>query len=104
MITKATQKVLDVSGRKPNKVCVDKESEFYQKLTKFWQSNKIENYSTHSKVKLLFAERYIKNLKNEICKYMAVISKSVYIKKNPEIVKEFDNTIRITQNNQFEVS
>ena len=36
MITKATQKVLDVSGRKPNKVCVDKESKFYQKLTKFW--------------------------------------------------------------------
>ena len=35
---------------------------------------------------------------------MAVISKSVYIKKIPEIVKEFDNTIRITQNNQFEVS
>ena len=35
-ITKAFQKVLDKSGRKPNKIGVDKGSEFYNRSIKSW--------------------------------------------------------------------
>ena len=42
-IVNAFQKVLDESGRKPNKIWVDKGSEFYNRSMKLWlQDNDIE--------------------------------------------------------------
>ena len=38
-------------------------------------------------------ERFIRTLKNKTYKYMTAISKSVYMNKIAEIVKEYDNTI-----------
>ena len=38
-ITNAFQKVLDESNRKANKICVDKGSEFYNRLMKPWYRN-----------------------------------------------------------------
>ena len=38
-------------------------------------------YSTHNEGKSVIAERFIKTLKNKIYKYMASISKNVYIEK-----------------------
>ena len=49
---------------------------------KTWlEKNAIEIYSTHNKGKSVVAERFIKSLKNTIYKYMASISKNVYIDK-----------------------
>ena len=39
-ITNAFQKVLDESNRKPNKIWVDKGSEFYNRPTKSWLEKK----------------------------------------------------------------
>ena len=38
-------------------------------------------------------ERFIRTLKNKTYKYMTAISRSVYMNKIAEIVKEYDNTI-----------
>ena len=46
-ITNAFQKILDTSRGKPNKIWVDKGSEFYHRSMKSWlQKNDIEMYST----------------------------------------------------------
>ena len=48
-IVDAFQKTLDKSGRKPNKIWVDKENEFYNNSFKKWlKDNDIEMYSMYS--------------------------------------------------------
>ena len=62
-IVDAFQKILDESGRKPNKILVDKGSEFYNNYFKKWlRDNDIEMYSIHNEGKSVFAERLIRNL------------------------------------------
>ena len=61
---------------------VDKGSEFYGRSVKSWlQDNDMEMYSTRDEGKSLVAERFIRTLKNQICKYMASIPKNVYLDK-----------------------
>ena len=91
-IVDAFQKILDDSNRKPNKIWVDKGSEFYNNSFKKWlKDNDIEMYSTNNEGKSVIAERFIKTLKNKIYKYMTSISKNVYIDKLDDIVKEYNN-------------
>ena len=62
-ITNASQKILDESGRKPNKIWVDKGCKFYNRSMKLWlQDNDIEMYSTFNEGKSVVAERFIRNL------------------------------------------
>ena len=73
-ITKAFQKLLDESNRKPNKIWADKGSEFYKRSMKsFLQNNNIEIYSTHNERKSVVAERFTRTLKNNIYKYTTSI-------------------------------
>ena len=61
------KKILDVSNRKPNKIWVDKGSEFYSSSYKKWlQGDNIEMYSTNIEGKSVIAERFIRMLKNKI--------------------------------------
>ena len=54
---------LDTSGRKPNKIWIDKGSEFYNRSMKSWlQDNDMEMHSTHNKEKSVVAERSIRAL------------------------------------------
>ena len=79
-IVNAFRKTLKKSGRKPNKIWVDKGSESYNNYFKKWlKDNDIEMYSIHNEGKSVLAERFIKTLKNKISKYMTAISKNVYI-------------------------
>ena len=65
-ITDAFQKTLNESGRKPNKIWVHKGSEFYNKSLKSWlEKNDTEMYSTHNEEKLVAAEKFIRDLKND---------------------------------------
>ena len=90
---KAFQSVLKQSNRKPNKMCVDKGSEFYDAYFKKWlRDNDIVMYSTHDEGKSIVAERFIRTLKSKIYKYMTSISKNVYIDKLDDIVDEYNNT------------
>ena len=92
-IVNAFHKILKESNRKPNKIWVDKGSEIYNNSFKKWlQDNDIVIYSTNNKEKSVVAERFIRTIKNKICKYMTSISKNVYIDKLDDIVKKYNNT------------
>ena len=96
-IVKAFQIILKQSNRKPNKIWVDKGSEFYNVYFKKWlRDNNIVKYSTHNEGKSVVAERFIRTLKSKIYKYMTSISKNVYIDKLDDIVDENNNTCHTT--------
>ena len=58
------QKILKKSTRKPNKIWVDKGSEFCNNSYKKWlKDNDIEMYSTNNEGKSVIAERFMKTLK-----------------------------------------
>ena len=79
-MTNAFQTILDESNHKPKKVWVDKDYEFYNRLMKLWlKGSDIKMNSAHNERKSVVAERFIRNIKNRIYKYMTLISKSVYI-------------------------
>ena len=96
-IVKAFQSILKQSNRKPNKIWVDKGSEFYNAYFKKWlRDNNIVMYSTHNEGKSVVAERFIRTIKSKIYKYMTSISKNVYIDKLDDIVDEYNNTYHTT--------
>ena len=96
-IVNAFQSVLNKSKRKPNKIWVDKGSEFYNASFKKWlQDNDIVMYSTNNEGKSVVTERFIRTLKNKIYKYMTSISKNVYIDKLNAIVNKYNNTYHTT--------
>ena len=79
-------------SRKPNKIWVDKGSEFYKNYFKTWlKDNDIEMYSIHNEGKSVVAERFIRTLKTKIYKYMTSVSKNVYINKLDDIVSKYNN-------------
>ena len=79
-IVNAFQKILDDSNRKPNKIWVDKGSEFYNNSFKTWlKDNDIEMYSIHNEEKSVAAERFIRTLMPKIYKYRTSVSKNIYI-------------------------
>ena len=94
----AFQNILKQSNRqKPNKIWVDKGSEFYNASFKKWLQDKdTVMYSTNNEGKSVVAERFIRTLKNKIYKYITSISKNVYIDKLNDIVNEYNNTYHTT--------
>ena len=96
-IVNAFQSILNKSKRKPNKIWVDKGSEFYNASFKKWlQDNDIIMYSTNNEGKSVVAERFITTLKSEIYKYITSISKNVHIDKLKVIVNKYNNTYHTT--------
>ena len=92
-IVNAFQSILKKSNRKPNKIWVDKGSEFFNRSTKSWsEKNDVEMYSAHNEGKSIFSERFIRTIKNKIYKHMNSISKNVYIDKLDDTVNEYKNT------------
>ena len=89
IIVTAFQNILKQLNRKPNKIWVDKGSEFYNVSFKKWlQDNDIAMYLTYNEGKSVAAEGFIRTLKSKIYKYMTSISKNVYIDKLNDIVDE----------------
>ena len=81
-IVNAFQSISKKSNRKPNKIWVDKGSEFYNSHFKKWlKNNNIEMYSTHNEGKSAIAGRFIRTIKNKIYRYMTSILKNMYIDK-----------------------
>ena len=82
---------------KPNKIWVDKGSEFYNAFFKKWlRDNNIVMYLTHNEGKSVVAERFIRTLESKVYKYMTSISKNVYINVLDDIVNEYNNTYHTT--------
>ena len=91
------ENIFKKSNRKPNKIWVDKGSDFYNNCFKKWlQDNDIVMYSTYNEGKSVVAERFIRTLRNKIYKYMTSISKNVYMYKLDDIVNEHNNTYHRT--------
>ena len=89
-IVNAFENILKQSNRKPNKIWVDKGSEFCNNsFKKCLQNNGITMYS-------VVAERFIRTLKNKIYKCMTSLSKNVYNNKLDDIVNEYNNTYHRT--------
>ena len=66
-IVNAFQKILKESNRKPNKIWVDKGSEFYNNFfKKSLKDNDIEMYSIHIEGKPVVSERFIRSLKTKM--------------------------------------
>ena len=57
--TNTFQNILNESNRKPNKICIDKGSEFYNRSMKA-----IKMYSVHNEGKSVAPERFIRTLKH----------------------------------------
>ena len=96
-ITNAFQKIIDESNRKPNKMWVDKGSEFYNRSMKsFLQNGDTDMYSTHNEEKSVVAETIIRALENKIYKCMTSISKNVNIDKLDDIMNKYNNTYHNT--------
>ena len=96
-IDAAFQSILIQSNRKPNKIWVDKGFEIYNASFKKWlQDNDIVLSSTHNEGKSVVVERFLRTLKNKICKYMTSVSKNVYIDKLDDIVNKYNNTYHTT--------
>ena len=65
-ITNAFQKILDESNCKPNKIWIDKGSEFYNRSMKSsLENDDVEMYSTHNERKSVVAERFMRTLKKK---------------------------------------
>ena len=88
----AFQKILKEYDGKPNKIWVDKGSEFYNNSFKRWLKNDIEMYSIYNKGKSAVSERFIRTLKTKIYKCTTSMSKNMYIDKLDDIVNEYNNT------------
>ena len=87
------QSILKKSNRKPNKICVDQGSQFYNNVfKKFLKDNYIIIYSTYNEGKSVLAERFIRTLKNRIYKHMTALSKNVYFDVLDYIIDECNNT------------
>ena len=88
-IVDAFQKILNDLDRKPNKIWV----EFCNNSFKRWlKDNDIEMYSIHNEGKSAVGERFIRTLKTKIYKYMASVSKNVYIDKLDDMMGDCNNT------------
>ena len=79
-IVNAFQSILNNSKRKPSKIWVDQGSEFYNTHFKKWlKDNDIIMCSTHNEGKFVVAGRFIRTLKNKICKDMnSCVKKCVF--------------------------
>ena len=95
--TNAFEEILDDTWHKPDKIWVDKSSEFYKRSMKSWlQDNNVEMCSTQNEGKSVVVERFFRTLKNKMYKYMTSILKNKYVDKLYNIVDEYNNTYHIT--------
>ena len=93
-VVKGFKKVVNESSREPDKIWVDKGSEFYNKVFKNWLKDEgIEIYSTYNEGKSVVAERFIRTLKNKLYKHMTAISQGVYWNVLDDAVAKYNDTI-----------
>src|SRR5688572_2254137 len=80
-------KILE-SGRKPNKVWVDKGKEFYNKDVK----HLVELYSTENEEKSCVVERWNRTIRDKMLKYFTANSTRRYIDVLGEMVSNYNET------------
>ena len=92
-IVNAFNKIIKQSSRKPNKIGVDQEGEFYNNVFEKWLSdNDIYMYSTYDEGKSVVAEGFVRTLKNKLYKHMTATGKNVYYDVLDDVVDKYNNT------------
>ena len=85
--------IANESNFKPNKLCVDRGREFYNKLMqKCLDNNNILIYSTQNKGKSVISGRFIKTLKGKTCKKETANSSKSYLSYVNKLVDQNNNT------------
>ena len=93
-VVKRFKKIVNESGRRPNKIWADQGSEFYNKTFKNWLVDEgIEMYLTYNEGKSVVAERSIRTLKNKLYKHMAAIGRNVYWEVLDDVVAKYNDAI-----------
>ncbi|HRP37281.1 MAG TPA: DDE-type integrase/transposase/recombinase, partial [Candidatus Dojkabacteria bacterium] len=100
-VLKAVKQIIEESKREPEKIWVDKGSEFYNKKFKDWANkNDIVIYSTYSESKSVVVERFIRSLKELIMPIFSEHNTREWINILPQVVKTYNNryhkTIKMT--------
>ena len=86
-----------VDDRIPQKIWVDRGSEFYNKEFQKWANhNKITIYSTYGESKSVVVERFIRTLKQLITKYFTATNSRDWVSILPTVVDEYNNHIHST--------
>ena len=83
--------------RNPNKIWVDQCSKFKNQLFKnYLRNNNTAKHSPYNEKKSIFAERFIRTLKNKIQQHITVISGDRYFDFLDDIVNKYSNTVHTT--------
>jgi len=95
-VTNAFEQILE-EGRKPEKLQVDKGSEFYNKIFEaLMTKNKIHMYSSNSDHKAAVVERFNRTLKQRMTKLFEVNQNFRYIDDLQKLVKNYNTTYHST--------
>ena len=95
-IVNAFQKIAS-KGRKPNKIWVNKGSEFENYLFKrVLKKINIKMYSIYNQGKSVVAEKFIRALKNKIYKHMTAVLNNFYCDVLDDIIKKYNNKVHRT--------
>jgi integrase-like protein/chromodomain-containing protein len=96
-ILKAVKDITSQSGRSPEKIWVDKGSEFYNKEFQSWaKSNNITIYSTYGESKSVVVERFIRTLKELLTRKFSATNSREWIKMLPGILNFYNHKYHST--------
>jgi hypothetical protein len=91
-VLNAFQSIITSSKRSPQKIWVDKGSEFYNKTFEHWINGLgITMYSTYGESKSVIVERFIRTLKELMNHQFTVRNTREWVKLLPEVMKNYNN-------------
>ena len=95
--TTAFKKLIETSKRKPEKVWSDRGKEFYNKtFLDFLKQNEIQIYSTHSDLKAVFVERFIRTLLDLIKEPIYIEGKACWLNHINSALDKYNNRVHTT--------
>ena len=96
-VLNAVTDVVKKSDRIPEKIWVDRGSEFYNKDFQKWaKSNDITIYSTYGESKSVVVERFIRTLKEMITQFFTSTNSRDWVKILPKVMNTYNNRVHRT--------
>ena len=91
-VLNAMKSIVHKSHRKPQRIWVDKGSEFYNKNFKEWvKDNNMIMYSTYGESKSVIVERFQRTLKDMITKQFTIQNTRNWVQLLPSVLKDYNN-------------
>ncbi len=96
-VLNAVKSLIQQSHRTPQRIWVDKGSEFYNKKFEEWvKSNDIIMYSTYGESKSVIVERFQRTLKDMFTKQFTIQNTRNWVKLLPDVLKDYNNRVHST--------